>query len=182
MNILEKSLVAFIMTSGAVAATQGANVANTTSINGPHPAQETLDNVRGFQDTMPGVKGASQEVSEKVRTLMVRTMDQCLDKKSGFIGKIDLKSYRAEKATWPQDIQQRVIACCGAVTYAQGPYFQIEIDNKGYQTKDGKMFFQTDLTCPRPAQRPTLTPVPTPISTPKKPEESTLDIDINHVG
>ncbi len=180
MNTLTKSTLALAMASGAMAfgTTHGKNggiqnpavEASSISPSAPNIIQQTLDEVRGFQDTMPVVTDVSEEMASKVQKLLKHTMNQCLSRNE----KVDQKAYRAEKATWPKDIQQRVYACCRIDTLEEGPYFQIEVDDKGFKTFDGMMFFQQELTCPRPL--PKVSPVP------KKKEQSTLDIDINHLG
>ena len=180
MNTLAKSTLALAMASGAMAfgTTHGKNSgiqntaveASSISPSTPNIVQQTLDEVRGFQDTMPVLKNVSGEMASRVQKLLKRTMSQCLSKTE----KVDQKAYRAEKATWPKDIQQRVYVCCEIVDLQKDPYFQIEIDNVGFKTTDGVMFFQQELICPRP--------LPKAAPTQKKSEESTFPLDINHVG
>lgn len=171
MNFLAKSALTLAMASGAVALNNAGDRKDVIApVESPNFIQRTVDDARGFQDTMPVLTNVSEAMARKVDNLMKHTMNQCLSRHE----KVDQRAYRAEKATWPEDIQQRVYACCGVLNYGEGPYFEIEMDGKKLQTNDGRKYFETELTCPKPIRK--IAP------SSKKKEESMLDVDIHHVG
>ncbi len=108
-------------------------------------AQQGLDDVRGFQDHMPVLRGVSEDVTRKVNTALNIAMTQCLT-----TGRVDADEYLAKKAEWPIDTQLQVRACCAKIANRDDIHFQFGIGERTFDTREGQVFFQKDIQCSSP--------------------------------